>query len=109
MESDQLPLVSEFKYLGSTLQSDGDMNTEVNKRTPCGWNNWREMSGLLSDKRVTPYVKGNIHNMIVQPAVLYAMETVPMTSSHVKKLEVTELKMCRWACGHTLTDHCEKR
>ena len=26
-----LPHVSEFKYLGSTPQSDGDMNTEVNK------------------------------------------------------------------------------
>ena len=25
--------------------------------------------------------------------------------SHVKKLEVTEIKMCRWACGHTLRDH----
>ena len=33
------------------------------------------------------------------------METVPMTSSHVKKLEVTEMKMCRWACGHALRDH----
>ena len=31
-----LPLVTELKYLGSTLQSDGDMNTEVNKRTQCG-------------------------------------------------------------------------
>ena len=29
-----------------------------------------------------------------------------MTSSvHVKKLEVTEMKMCRWACGYTLRDH----
>ena len=28
-----------------------------------------------------------------------------MTSSQVKKLEVTENKMCRWACGHTLRDH----
>ena len=27
------------------------------------------------------------------------------TSSHVKKLEVTEMKMCRWPCGHTLRDH----
>ena len=33
------------------------------------------------------------------------METVPVTSSHGKKLEVTEMKMCRWACGHTLRDH----
>ena len=26
---------------------------------------------------------------------------VPMTSFHVKRLEITELKMCRWAYGHT--------
>ena len=28
-----------------------------------------------------------------------------MASSHVKKLEVTEMKICSWACGHTLRDH----
>ena len=63
------------------------------------------MSGVLFDKRVPPHVKGNIHNTIVQPAMLYGMETVPVTSSHVKKLEVTEMKMCRWVCGHTLSYH----
>ena len=63
------------------------MSTE---RTP---DNWRKMSGVLCDKRVPPHVKGKIHKMIVQPAMLYGMETVPVTSSHVKKLEVTEMKM----------------
>ena len=53
------------------------------------------MSGVLCDKRVPPHVKGKINKMIVQPAMLYGMETVPVTSSHVKKLEVTEMKMCR--------------
>ena len=52
MQSAQLPQVTEFKYLGSTMQSDGDMTTEINKRTQCGWNNWRKMSGVLCDKRV---------------------------------------------------------
>ncbi len=37
--------------------------------------------------------------------MLYGMDTVPITTSHVKKLEVTEMKICRWACGHTLRDH----
>ena len=100
MQSAKLPHVTEFKYLGSTLQSDGDMSTEVSKRTPCGWNNWRKMSGVQCDKRVlvtTCFLKGKIHNMIVQLAKLYGMETVTATSSHVKKLEVTEMKMCRWA------------
>ncbi len=63
------------------------------------------MSGVLCDKRVPPHVKGKTHKSIVQPAMLYGMETVPVTSSHVMKLEVTEMKMCRWACGHTLRDH----
>ena len=54
MQSDQLPQFTEFKYMGSTLHNDGDMNTEVNQRTQCVWNNWRKMSGVLSDKRVPP-------------------------------------------------------
>ena len=37
------------------------------------------MSGVLCDKRVPPHVKGKIHKMIVQPAMLCGMETVPMT------------------------------
>ena len=105
MQYVQLPQVTEFKNLGSTLQSDGGMSTEITKRTQCGWNNWRKMSGVLCDKRIPPRVKGKIHKMIVQPAMLYGMETVPVTTSHVKKLEVTEMKMCRWACEHTLRDH----
>ena len=35
-----------------------------------------------------------IINMIVQPAMLYGMDTVPMNSSHVNKLKVAEMKMC---------------
>ena len=96
---------SSRSYLGSTMQSDGDIITEINKRTQCRWNNWRKRSGVLCDKGVPTHFKGKIHKMIIQPAMLYWMETVPVTSSHVKKLEVAEMKMCRWACGHTLRDH----
>ena len=105
MQSGQLTQVTGFKYLGSTLQSDGDMNTEVNKMTQWGWINWRKMSGVICDTRVPPHMNGNIHKMIFRPAMLYGMETVPMTRSHVKKLEVTEMKMCMWACGHILRHH----
>ena len=51
-QSAQLPQVTELKYLGSTVQNDGDMNTEVRKRTQCGWNNWRKVSGVICDKRI---------------------------------------------------------
>ena len=73
MQSDKLPQVTEFKYLGSILQNDVDMNKEINKRTQCGWNNWKKMSSVLCDKRVPPHVKGKIHKIIFQPAMLYGM------------------------------------
>ena len=59
------------------------------------------MSGVLCYKRVPTHVKGRILKMIVQPAMMYGMETVPVTSSHVKKLEVTEMKICMRS--HALT------
>ena len=99
------PAATGHRILGSTLQSDGGMSTEINKRTQCGWNNCREMSGILCDKRVPPRVKGKINKMIVQPAMLYGVETVPGTSSHVKKLEVTEMMGMR---PHAKRP-CEKR
>ena len=68
------------------------MNTEENKRTRCGCNNWSMMSGVLCDKRVPSHVKGKIHNN-------------RSASTQVKKLEVTDMNMCRWTCSHTLRDH----
>ena len=65
----------------------------------------KDVRVLQCDKSIPPHVKGKIHKMIVQPAMLYGMETVPVTSAHVKRLEVAEMKMCRWACDHMLRDH----
>ena len=61
---------------------------QVNKRARDGWNNWRNMSGVLCIKRISPHVQGKIHKIIVQPAVLYRMETVPLTSSQEPVLYV---------------------
>ena len=47
--------------------------------------------GPICDMSIPPHVSGQIHKIIVQPAMLYEMEAVPMASSHVKKLEGTYL------------------
>ena len=46
--------------------------------------------GVICDRRVPPHVKVNIHETIVQPVMPYGMETVQMTSSHVKKSDRNE-------------------
>ena len=49
------------------------------------------------DMRIPPHVNGTIHKRIVQPVMLYEMETVSMASWELamKKLEGTEVKICR--------------
>lgn len=63
------------------------------------------MSGILCDKSIPSKVKGRIHMMVIQPAMLYGMETVPLSTRDTKRLEVAEMKTCRRACGHTLKEH----
>ena len=50
----------EFRYLGSTVQADGDSEIEVTKRTAAGWNSWRKVSGVLYDRKAPLSVKGKL-------------------------------------------------
>ena len=63
------------------MHSDGDMNAAVNKRTRCGCNN------IITRGRCQGYY---IQHDCSASYMLYRMETVPLTSSYVKKLEVAE-------------------
>ncbi|XP_047490929.1 uncharacterized protein LOC125040421 [Penaeus chinensis] len=58
----------------------------------------------MCDKRVPARVEGKIHRTVIQPAMLYGLETVPQTKKATRRLEVAEMKMCRWACGLTMRD-----
>ncbi|XP_064096375.1 uncharacterized protein LOC135208169 [Macrobrachium nipponense] len=35
--------VHKFKYLGSVIASEGNMEEEINNRIQCAWNNWRKV------------------------------------------------------------------
>ena len=41
-----------FRYLGSMLQRDGDIDEVVIHRIKAGWMKWRQASGVLCDKRI---------------------------------------------------------
>ena len=47
-EEDELkmPRVTEFRYLGSTMQADGGNEIEVTKRIAARWNSWRKVTEM---------------------------------------------------------------
>ena len=52
-----------FKYLGSTVQSNGEFGRQVKKRVQAGWNGWRRMSVVICDRRVPARVKEKVYKV----------------------------------------------
>ncbi|PUZ75050.1 hypothetical protein GQ55_1G117000 [Panicum hallii var. hallii] len=46
-----------FRYLGSMLQKDRDIDEDVRHRISAGWLKWRQASGVLCDKKVPQSLK----------------------------------------------------
>ncbi|KAK3521469.1 hypothetical protein QTP70_005773 [Hemibagrus guttatus] len=95
LQGEEVKKVQEFKYLGSTVQSNGECGKEVKKRVQAGWNGWRKVSGVLCDQKISARIKGKVYRTVVRPAMLYGLETVSLKKRQESELEVAELKMLR--------------
>ncbi|KAK3575195.1 hypothetical protein QTP86_020892 [Hemibagrus guttatus] len=104
LQGEEVKKVQEFKYLGSTVQSNGECAKEVKKRVQAGWNGWRKVSGVLCDRKISARIKGKVYRTVVRPAMLYGLETVSLRKRQESELEVAELKMLRFSLGVTRLD-----
>ncbi|KAK3567574.1 hypothetical protein QTP86_020021, partial [Hemibagrus guttatus] len=104
LQGEEVQKVQEFKYLGSTVQSNGECGKEVKKRVQAGWNGWRKVSGVLCDRKISARIKGKVYRTVVRPAMLYGLETVSLRKRQESELEVAELKMLRFSLGVTRLD-----
>ncbi|KAK3523897.1 hypothetical protein QTP70_015725 [Hemibagrus guttatus] len=95
LQGEEVKKVQEFKYLESTVQSNGECGKEVKKRVQAGWNGWRKVSGVLCDQKISARIKGKVYRTVVRPAMLYGLETVSLRKRQESELEVAELKMLR--------------
>ncbi|KAM3283029.1 hypothetical protein P3S67_026674 [Capsicum chacoense] len=93
-----------FKYLGSVIQGNGEIDEDVSHRIGAGWMKWKLASGVLCDKKVPPKLKGKFYRVVVRPAMLYGAECWPVKNSHIQKMKVAEMRMLRWMCGLTTGD-----
>jgi hypothetical protein len=104
LQGEEIKKVKDFKYLGSTVQSNGECDKEVKKRVQAGWNGWRKVSSVLCDRRVSASMKGKVFKVVVRPAMLFGLETVAMRKRQEAELEVAEMKMLRFSLGVTRID-----
>ncbi|KAF3624471.1 putative clathrin assembly protein-like [Capsicum annuum] len=104
LDSQAIQKRESFKYGGSMIQGDNEIDEDVTHHIREGRLKWRLSLGVLCDKKVPPEVKGKFYRVAVRPAMLYGVGCWPIKNSHIQKLKVAEMKMLRWMCGHTRKD-----
>ncbi|KAK3523360.1 hypothetical protein QTP86_029867 [Hemibagrus guttatus] len=68
LQGEEVKKVQEFKYLGSTVQNNGECGKEVKKRVQAGWNGWRKVSGVLCERKISARIKWKVYRTVVRLA-----------------------------------------
>jgi hypothetical protein len=50
LDGQVVPKKDTFRYLGSMLQKEGDIDEDVSHRIKAGWLKWRQAAGVLSGR-----------------------------------------------------------
>jgi hypothetical protein len=95
LDDQVVPKNDTFRYLGSMLQKNGDIDEDVSHRIKAGWLKWRQASGVLCDPRVPLKLKGKFYRTAIRPVMLYGAECWPTKRRHVQQLNVAEMRMLR--------------
>jgi len=99
-----IPRVEKFRYLGSIIQENGEIDEDINHRIKVGWQKWRNASGVLCDRRIPLRLKGRLYRMVIRPALLYGVECWSIKKSHIQRMKVAEIRIIHWVCGLTRLD-----
>jgi len=100
-----LELVDKFCYLlGDMLSVDGDADAAVETRIRTGWNKFKQLVPLLTNKDISLIVTGRLYSSCVQSSMLHGSETWPVRKENVVALQRAEMTMVRWMCGVKLQD-----
>ena len=74
----KLELLDKFCYLGDILSVDGDADAAVEARIRIGWNKFRQLVPLLTNKDLSLIMRGRLYNNFVRSSMLHGSETWPV-------------------------------
>ena len=99
------PTVDSFNVFGSTIQAERGCEKDVTNMIRAGWNRWREMFGVVCDKKAPEVLKYNIYKTAIRPAMTYCGECCAIRKCGQNQMNTTEMKMLRRIQGKTRKYH----
>jgi len=101
--SANLEVVDKFCYLGGMLSVDGDADAAVEARIRTGWNKFRQLVPLLTNRDIS-IRKGRLYSSCVRSSMLHGSETWPVRKENEVALQHAEIRMRRWMCNVKVKD-----
>ena len=77
---------------------------DVDGRIKVAWSRWRDLSGVICDKKVLVKLKSKLYKTVVRPAMLYESDCWAPRKQEEQRLHTTEMKMLMWSQGKTRKD-----
>ena len=81
----EVPKIERFRYLGSILQKNGELDGDLNHKIQVGWMKWKSASGVLCDRRMPLKLKEIFYRTAIRPTMLYDTKCWVVKHQHVKK------------------------
>ena len=86
-------------YLGGNISENGRVDVEVRRRIQAGANAWRNVEGVIVDRKITRKLKWKVLDSSIVPASTYGLETLALSELHQHKLQVCENNWIRRIAG----------
>ena len=74
-------------------------------RVQLAWNKWREITGVICDKKIPVKLKHKIYKTVIKPTMTYGAECWTMKKKDEMLMNKTEMRMLRWIQGVSLREH----
>jgi len=81
------------------LSVDGVAEAAVETRIRIGWNKFRQMVPLLTNKDLSLTVRRRLYSRCVRSSMLHGSETWPVRKENEVALRQAQMRMIRWMCG----------
>jgi len=64
----------QVKYLGLTVNAKGGCEEDVKNRIKAAWQKWKELSGVVCDRKMPLGVKGKVYKIMIEKCQLESKE-----------------------------------
>jgi len=83
---------------------DGDADAAVESRIRIGWNKFRQLAPLLTNRDISLIRRGRLYSSCVRSSMLHGSETWPVRKENKVALQQAEMRMVRWMCDVKVKD-----